>query len=107
MAIRNIVKEGDPILNKVCRPVTNFDDRLATLLDDMHETMIAAIRPVNKGETVFCLEIDTLLRIGALALTGKTDGTPIAINTPTLTVPHPHLTDRPFFLTPYRQLKSK
>ena len=28
MAIRNIVKEGDPILNKVCRPVTNFDDRL-------------------------------------------------------------------------------
>ena len=35
MAIRNIVKEGDPILNKVCRPVTNFDDRLATLLDDM------------------------------------------------------------------------
>ena len=24
MAIRNIVKEGDPILNKVCRPVTNF-----------------------------------------------------------------------------------
>ena len=30
------------ILNKVCRPVTNFDDRLATLLDDMRETMIAA-----------------------------------------------------------------
>ena len=42
MAIRNIVKEGDPILNKVCRPETNFDDRLATLLDDMRETMIAA-----------------------------------------------------------------
>ena len=42
MAIRNIVKEGDPILNKVYRPVTNFDDRLATLLDDMRETMIAA-----------------------------------------------------------------
>ena len=42
MAIRNIVKEGDPILNKVCRPVTNFDDRLATLLDDMRETMMDA-----------------------------------------------------------------
>ena len=42
MALRNIVKEGDPILNKVCRPVTKFDDRLAALLDDMHETMIAA-----------------------------------------------------------------
>ncbi len=42
MALRNIVKDGDPILNKVCRPVTKFDARLATLLDDMHETMIAA-----------------------------------------------------------------
>lgn len=42
MALRTIVKEGDPILNKVCRPVTKFDDRLATLLDDMRETMIAA-----------------------------------------------------------------
>lgn len=42
MALRTVVKDGDPILKKVCRPVTNFDDRLAELLDDMHETMIAA-----------------------------------------------------------------
>lgn len=42
MAIRNIVKDGDPILNKVCRTVVNFDDRLASLLDDMAETMYAA-----------------------------------------------------------------
>ena len=35
MALRTIVKDGDPILKKVCRPVTKFDDRLATLLDDM------------------------------------------------------------------------
>ena len=35
MAIRNIVKDGDPILNKVCRSVVKFDDRLAQLLDDM------------------------------------------------------------------------
>ncbi|MBQ7860433.1 MAG: peptide deformylase [Faecalibacterium sp.] len=42
MAIRTVVKDGDPILKKVCRPVTKFDDRLATLLDDMRETMIAA-----------------------------------------------------------------
>ena len=39
MALRNIVKEGDPVLRKVCRSVINFDDRLATLLDDMIETM--------------------------------------------------------------------
>ncbi len=39
MAIRNIVKNGDPVLRKVCRSVFNFDDKLATLLDDMIETM--------------------------------------------------------------------
>ena len=39
MAIRNIVKEGDPILGKVCRPVTDFNERLWLLLDDMHETL--------------------------------------------------------------------
>ena len=39
MALRNIVTVGDPVLNKVCRPVTVFDDRLAQLIDDMAETM--------------------------------------------------------------------
>ena len=42
MALRNIVQEGDPILNKVCRPVTKFDAHLATLLDDMKETLAAS-----------------------------------------------------------------
>ena len=41
MAIRNIVKEGDPVLTKVCRPVEKFDDKLRTLIDDMLETMDA------------------------------------------------------------------
>lgn len=40
MALRNVVMDGDPGLKKVCRPVTNFDDRLAVLLDDMKETMM-------------------------------------------------------------------
>ena len=39
MALRTIVQDGDPILKKVCRPVTKFDDRLGTLLDDMKETL--------------------------------------------------------------------
>ena len=39
MAIRNIVKEGDPILTKVCRKVEKFDEKLAQTLDDMLETM--------------------------------------------------------------------
>ena len=39
MAIRNIVKDGDEILTKKCRPVTKFDRKLHVLLDDMAETM--------------------------------------------------------------------
>ena len=39
MALRNIVKDGDPILKKKCRPVEKFDRKLHVLLDDMAETM--------------------------------------------------------------------
>ncbi len=39
MALREIIKEGDEQLTKVCRPVTKFDSRLALLLDDMAETV--------------------------------------------------------------------
>ncbi len=39
MAIRRILKEGDPILRAKCRPVTVFDEKLHQLLDDMHETL--------------------------------------------------------------------
>ncbi len=42
MALRNIRIKGDPILNKVCKPVTKFDERLWVLLDDMYETMSKA-----------------------------------------------------------------
>ncbi len=40
MAIRNIVERGDPCLEKICRPVTDFNQRLHTLLDDMAETLM-------------------------------------------------------------------
>ncbi len=39
MALRNIVKFGDPILNKKSRVIEKFDDRLSDLIDDMFETM--------------------------------------------------------------------
>ena len=39
MAIRDIVTQGDPVLNKVCHPVTKFDEKLWELLDDMHDTL--------------------------------------------------------------------
>lgn len=40
MALRTIVLEGDSVLHKHCRPVTNFDERLHQLIDDMRETLI-------------------------------------------------------------------
>ena len=42
MAILNIVKEGDPTLRKVCRPVTEITPRILQLLDDMRDTLIEA-----------------------------------------------------------------
>ena len=42
MAIRNIVKIGDDVLRKVCRTQLTFDEKLATILDDMAQTMYNA-----------------------------------------------------------------
>ena len=42
MALRRILTAEDPALHKVCRPVTKFDDKLGTLLDDMAETVVDA-----------------------------------------------------------------
>ena len=40
MAIRSIVQKGDSVLEKHCRPVTEFNDRLHILLDDMKDTLL-------------------------------------------------------------------
>ena len=40
--ILNIVKYGDPILTRRAQEVTEFDDKLARLIDDMFETMYGA-----------------------------------------------------------------
>lgn len=42
MAQRLILKQGDPLLVKKCRPVTEFNARLHILLDDMKETLAHA-----------------------------------------------------------------
>jgi peptide deformylase len=42
MATRNIIIEGNPTLAKKSRSVTSFDERLATLIDDMKETLVQA-----------------------------------------------------------------
>ena len=58
MALRNIVKVGDPILNKKSRVVEKFDDRLSTLIDDMFETMYA-----SNGVGLAAVQVGLLKRV--------------------------------------------
>lgn len=58
MALRNIVKLGDPILNKKSRVVDKFDERLSVLIDDMLETMNA-----NNGVGLAAVQVGILKRV--------------------------------------------
>ena len=42
MALRKIVVQGEDCLNKVCRPVTEFNRRLHLLMDDVLDTLSEA-----------------------------------------------------------------
>lgn len=42
MAIRTIRTEGDPVLNKVCKPILEVTPKITDLIDDMIETMYEA-----------------------------------------------------------------
>lgn len=58
MALRNIVKIGDPILAKKSRAVEKFDERLWTLLDDMKQTMYEA-----QGVGLAAVQVGILRRV--------------------------------------------
>lgn len=64
MALRDILVEGDPTLTKRSRPVKKFDDRLASLIDDMVETMYdgdgvgLAAPQVGVLRRVFVMDLD-------------------------------------------------
>ena len=79
MAVLNIIKEGDPLLRKVSRPVEEISPRILTLLDDMIDTMhkangcgLAAVQ-VGVLRRVVVIEVDDVLyelinpKIGAKA----------------------------------------
>lgn len=42
MALRNIRIQGDPVLTKTCREITEMTEKLAILIEDMLETMYEA-----------------------------------------------------------------
>lgn len=58
MALRNIVKIGDPILSKKSRVVEKFDDKLAQLIDDMKQTMYNA-----QGVGLAAVQVGILKRV--------------------------------------------
>ena len=66
MAIRNIREIGDPILNKVCKEVTEITPRTKFLIDDMIETMYAA-----DGVGLAAPQVGVLKRIVVIDTTGE------------------------------------
>jgi peptide deformylase len=68
MALRNILRDGDPTLNKKSRPVTEFNPRLHELLDDMRETLLQA-----DGVGLAAPQVGVLRRVALVLDTNKED----------------------------------
>lgn len=66
MAIRNIVKEGDPVLSKRSREVEVFDEKLSILIDDMIETM-----NLSKGVGLAAPQVGVLKRVIVVLMDDK------------------------------------
>jgi len=82
MAIREIVKDGDPLLRKKSHPVEKFDGRLHALLDDMLETMRA-----EDGVGIAAPQVGILRRavICELTVEGKEEGEILEMVNPVVT----------------------
>ena len=66
MALRNIVKEGDEVLRKKCRPVDKIDERILTILDDMAETLYD-----SGGVGLAAPQVGILKRVVVVDVTGE------------------------------------
>ncbi len=71
MALRNILQEGDPTLNKKSRAVVDFNPRLHELIDDMRETLLQA-----DGVGLAAPQVGVLRRVVLVADTEKEEATP-------------------------------
>lgn len=61
MALRQIRIQGDDVLEKVCRPVEKISPRIATLIEDMIETMYE-----NDGVGLAAPQVGVLRRIAVI-----------------------------------------
>ena len=67
MALRTILTVGDETLKKKCRPVTEFNDHLHTLLDDMTETLLE-----SGGVGLAAPQIGILRRVSYCSMSTRT-----------------------------------
>ncbi|MCR5521019.1 MAG: peptide deformylase [Lachnospiraceae bacterium] len=75
MALREIRIQGDPILNKVSKPVTEVNDRIRELIDDMLDTMYEA-----NGVGLAAPQIGILKRIFVIDVSEEGDEPRVFIN---------------------------
>lgn len=66
MAIRNIVQMGDEVLRKKCFEVTEINEKIITLLDDMKETLIKA-----NGAGLAAPQVGVLRRVFVVSVDDK------------------------------------
>lgn len=66
MAIRKIRTEGDAVLRKKCRAVTEVNDRILELIDDMFDTMYEA-----NGVGLAAPQVGVLKRIVVIDVAGE------------------------------------
>ncbi|MBO7352816.1 MAG: peptide deformylase [Lachnospiraceae bacterium] len=79
MALRNIRKEGDPILNKKCKEVTEMTARNRELIEDMIDTMYEA-----NGVGLAAPQVGVLKRIVVIDVSEEGDS-PIVLINPVIT----------------------
>jgi len=75
MALRNIRKEGDPILAKISKPVWEMTDKTKVLIEDMLETMYAA-----NGVGLAAVQVGVLKRIVVIDVSEEGNDPIILIN---------------------------
>jgi len=77
MALRNIVEEGDEILRKKAREVSEIDERIRTLVEDMAETMVS-----SHGVGIAAPQVGILKRIFLAVPDSEVDETPMVFINP-------------------------
>jgi peptide deformylase len=75
MALLNILRYPDPRLHKVAKPVTEFGDRLHTLVADMAETMYDA-----PGVGLAATQVDVHERVVVIDVTETKDNLLVFVN---------------------------